>query len=391
MRAQIEKSVQGFSHIRKGKECQDSCGSHTQQDGTRILAVADGHGSEHCPYSAEGSKIACEVFLALMGRLYRKYEEAGNLMQLMQLLNREGNTALVRKISREWQERVLERHDEAGRPFPKKKSSDGVQSDDELAVYRLYGTTLLGLLIAQDFVFALQIGDGDIGYVDDTGFSKVVEGEKLLGVETYSLSSPDVWKNAVSAVRSLTEDRRLPAMFVLTTDGFANSFSSDEAYERSCEDYFRTLSEYGPATLEKYLPEWLSETSKGGCGDDITMSICYDYPEDMCFAEEPQEEEPEPKEPEAEEQPQFAENAKETILPAETQAEAPAETESGAEQNEAPQEAAQPEETASEPVTAPDETVAPEEPAAETEPCEETVPDDAEPERKKHLRDCWAL
>lgn len=49
-------------------------------------------------------------------------------------------------------------------------------------------------MITPIFVFAFQLGDGDISYVDQNGLDHLLEDEKILGVETHSLSKIDSWK-----------------------------------------------------------------------------------------------------------------------------------------------------------------------------------------------------
>ena len=52
------ESVQGASHKRNETECQDSMKKVEFEDGSVVLAVADGHGSKACPFSKSGSGIA---------------------------------------------------------------------------------------------------------------------------------------------------------------------------------------------------------------------------------------------------------------------------------------------------------------------------------------------
>ena len=61
IRSVFGESVQGASHIRSGKECQDSLKKVEKDENTVILAVADGHGSDSCPYSKTGSYVAVNV------------------------------------------------------------------------------------------------------------------------------------------------------------------------------------------------------------------------------------------------------------------------------------------------------------------------------------------
>ena len=161
---------------------------------------------------------------------------------------------------------------------------------DKEVIWKQYGTTLLGLLVCDDFLFAFQIGDGDIAFVNKNGFSKVIEGDKILGVETHSLSKADAWKRAITSITAWDYKTELPSAFIMTTDGFANSFSSDSAYEKTCVDYYDMLNEYGPEVIKNNLKKWLYETSEGGCGDDISMMILYFYHDDAVFKPVPKDE-----------------------------------------------------------------------------------------------------
>lgn len=67
------ESVQGASHIRNGIVCQDSYKYVKISDDVTVLAVADGHGSDSCPLSKSGSKIATNVFCSVMTDLYKTF------------------------------------------------------------------------------------------------------------------------------------------------------------------------------------------------------------------------------------------------------------------------------------------------------------------------------
>lgn len=268
------RSVQGASHIRSETECQDSHKKVVLDDGAVILAVADGHGSKSCPYSKTGSRIAVNVFCDTLQGVYKGEWE--NPDQLPSYLNREGDTKISKAIDAEWKRRVLERHKKNKREIPKK--SDG--EDDLDAVYKQYGSTLLGLLITQTFVFGFQLGDGDICYVTDDGLEMVVEPEKILGVETHSLSRKDSWEKAITVVRMLNVSDKLPAMFSLSSDGYANSYKSEADFHAAVKDYLSMLKEHGVKAISESIQGWLAETSEMGCGDDITMLIAYYAAED---------------------------------------------------------------------------------------------------------------
>lgn len=274
------RSVQGASHIRSATECQDSFKKVILDDGTIILAVADGHGSKSCPFSKTGSRIAVNVFCDTLKRLYEGY--AQNLDQLPSYLNREGDTQVSKAIDAEWKRRVLERHKNNKREIEKLKTGE----DNLSAVYKQYGSTLLGLMITSNFMFGFQLGDGDICYVCENGLDMVVEPEKILGVETHSLSRDNSWEKAITVVRRIDVGDNLPAMFTLSSDGYANSYRSEKEFHTALKDYLGLLQEHGVKAVEKALPGWLAETSEMGCGDDITMLIAYFLPDEILDTEE---------------------------------------------------------------------------------------------------------
>ena len=276
----LGKSIQGASHIRSETECQDSCKMVSLGDGTIILAVADGHGSKTCPHSKTGSKIAVNVFCDILQNLYDGYKE--NPDQLPSYLNREGDLKVAMAIDAEWKRRVVDRHKRKKREIAKLESGE----DNLSAVYKQYGSTLLGLMITEHYVFGFQLGDGDICYVNGNGLEPVVEPDKILGVETHSLSRDKSWEKAITAVRWIDVNENLPAMFSLTSDGYANSYKSEEDFHATIRDYLSMLEEYGVTAVEKNLPEWLKETSEMGCGDDITIVIAYFTKEEIPLPEE---------------------------------------------------------------------------------------------------------
>ena len=263
----IGRSVQGASHVRKGIECQDAFKKVELEDGTIILAVADGHGSESCPFSSTGSKSATNVFCDIMSEYHQKY--ADNLEMLATYLNREGETRIAQAIDAEWKRRIVKQHRRLKRQIP--VTNDGTQ--DVQSVYKQYGTTLLGLMVTDSFLFAFQLGDGDIGYVDVNGYEAVVEGDKILGVETHSLSREAAWEKAISIVRRTRPIR--PSMYMVSSDGFSNSYKDEPSFRATCIDYFNMVNEHGTAAIRANLPAWLTETSEMGCGDDITLLMAY--------------------------------------------------------------------------------------------------------------------
>ena len=261
----ISASVRGASHKLAGKKLQDSRKSLVLGD-IMILAAADGHGSESCPYSKSGSTIAVNVFCGLMSEYCSNY--ADNIENLMTYFNREGDTSVARAIEAEWKRRVEAVH----RKHKRKKPIDAAGKICKPDIWKQYGTTLLGLLITPCFYFAFQIGDGDILLLRNKSVEYAVTSDKLLGTETYSLSLNEAWRTTAAAVGRIPLGRKgSQPVFMMATDGFANSYPSESVFLKACAGYYSAIRKHGVAAVAKKLKIWLNETSTMGSGDDITV------------------------------------------------------------------------------------------------------------------------
>ena len=264
--------VKGATHERNGKPLQDSKKIVEISDRIAILAVADGHGSEKCARSDRGSAIAVNAFYAVIKNYLLSYgQDADGMTSLVTFLNREGDTRFAQDVCEEGQARVKQ-------SFYKNKVEELIADDgtiDWKSVYSLYGTTLLGMLVTDSFVFSFQIGDGDINLVTETDIFPLVEPEKFLGIETHSLSKPDAWRKAVASLRRKNIEDDTPYLYMLSTDGFVNSYASDEEFKKTCREYFNMIGQHGFEAVKDNLAKWLKETSEYGCGDDVTVVMAY--------------------------------------------------------------------------------------------------------------------
>lgn len=264
--------VKGATHVRNQMPCQDNKKIIEISDQITIIAVADGHGSSKCPRSDRGSLIAVNAFHKVMKNYLKIYgEDEKGLSNMITFLNREGDMRFAQDVCEEWQRRIKQ-------SFYKNKIDEMMDENGNIkwsSVFSLYGTTLLGMLITDSFVFSFQIGDGDISIITKEEVFPLVKPEKFLGTETHSLSKPDAWRKAVASVRRREMESNDSYMYILSTDGFANSYTSDSEYQKTCKDYLQMIKEHGVETVQANLKNWLTETSELGCGDDITIVMVY--------------------------------------------------------------------------------------------------------------------
>jgi len=123
------------------------------------------------------------------------------------------------------------------------------------------------------YVLYLQLGDGDILIVSDSGQAvrSWPRDPRLLGLETTSLCGERAAEEMRVAVQA--HSGTSPALALLATDGYANSFREDDGFLRTGSDLLELIREDGIDGVERNLETWLNEASELGSGDDITVAV----------------------------------------------------------------------------------------------------------------------
>ena len=269
-------SVKGASHVRSGLPNQDAMRWLPEGgvDATVIIAVADGHGGARCFRSDHGAALAV---LAATDALT---EFADGLRDLpgLSAVKRAAEERLPQEIERRWNAAVdadLADHPLTEAELGRLEERDGARSRERvLTTPRLtYGATLLSALLTDAFLLFLQLGDGDILAVDDDGaVTRPVPGDsRLFGNETTSLAGSDAWRDMRVGFIALAGPP--PALVLLATDGYANSFRDDAGFLQVGADLLSLIRGDGLAVVAAALPTWLAEASEAGSGDDITLVV----------------------------------------------------------------------------------------------------------------------
>ena len=267
-------SVTGSVHRKTGRTNEDALLWHHNSTSVHgpILAISDGHGSSKCFRSQLGSKFATEA--AVTQLLWARSALQDNLIAF----KRDAKEQLTRQIHRSWRESVLD--DIHNTPFTHAEKSalilkSGKEAWREVLTNPLiaYGATLLAVITSARFVLTLQLGDGDILIVDKSGaVSRVCTASEMqIGEETLSLCAPDANECFIVNFQEVNENS--PALIVLSTDGYSNSFQNEEGFLRVGSDLLAILKEEGVDALKKSIPDWLEESSLLGSGDDVTLGV----------------------------------------------------------------------------------------------------------------------
>jgi len=249
----IGSIVSGAIHIRQKMPCQDAIHVHTAPDYV-VACVADGHGSSSCPHSDEGAKAAVEVAGQLLTSMLERGLDTTTL-------SAQKDIWLPKQIETQWNETIRNLHAknerETTEPFP----------------YILYGTTLLALAATETFIFVLQIGDGDILMMDSSGVARpLLPTEEKVGEDTESLCLVDAWKYVRTQIIPWNATDGAP-MFLLSTDGYANSFADSAGFYKAGVDFLQLWQEEGLDYLSENLEGWLRISSDKGSGDDISLVL----------------------------------------------------------------------------------------------------------------------
>jgi len=268
-------STQGADHIKHGIPCEDY-GQVFESELCKIFAVADGHGDSNCPRSQFGSKTACELAISEMEKFCSDIKENAWESRIISPGKELDSLAhqLISSIVAKWVKSVNEE-------LENNPLTDGERAGCEKYIERydkgerlehIYGTTLIAGLITEKYLLLIQQGDGRcvVFNADGSASQPIPWDEKCFANITTSLCDED----AIQRFRYCTvnlNDNPLVACLV-GSDGVEDSYLSMALMHSYYRDLLVYASENGTAALNEYLGEALSEFSKQGSGDDVTIS-----------------------------------------------------------------------------------------------------------------------
>ena len=251
----VGQSVRGAVHERNGLPNQDAIHwlPESGDGSSMVLAVADGHGSARYPRSHIGARFAVEKGAQLVHDFLNS-QANGDRLSLIKDATEEW---LPRALVREWLEAVTEHLDRE--PL----------TEGSIA----YGATLLLAAVTERFAIYLQLGDGEILVVSERGevSRPMSKDERLFGNETTSLCAPDAWRDFRVSFQPFSQSP--PALILLSTDGYPNSFRHESGFLQVGSDILKMIQEDGLTTVNDNLQRWLSDSTRAGSGDDVTLGI----------------------------------------------------------------------------------------------------------------------
>lgn len=265
----VGRSVRGAAHERSGMPNQDAiCWLPDSGGGSSlVLSVADGHGSTRYPRSHIGASLAVETATQLVHDFLSRQTDVENLS----VVKRAAEEWLPRAIVRAWSEAV--RDDIKANPLSEVELASLGRGNGTTA----YGATIVTVAVAEQFVLYLQLGDGEILTVNDQGVvsKPLVKDDRLFANETTSLCTADAWSDFRVSFQPITQEQ--PALILLATDGYPNSFRDEAGFLKVGTDILKTIRAEGLDHVKESLEGWLSDSTRAGSGDDVTLGILCSY------------------------------------------------------------------------------------------------------------------
>lgn len=272
----IGKSIRGASHVRAGLPNQDAIYwlPKAGVGPSLILAISDGHGSAKSFRSDTGALLA--VRAAATEASYLRNSQRGQ--PDLSTVKRVAEERLPKTLVRRWESYV--RQDLKKRPFStaeldalEEKEGQSSRRAVEANPLLAYGATTLTVLATRSFALYLQLGDGDILTVSEAGevSRPLPKDDRLFAGETTSLCPQNAWRDF--RMRFQVFSGSPPALILVSTDGYANSFRDEESFLKVGPDLLGLIRSQGTDGVSENLETWLTEASQVGSGDDITLGI----------------------------------------------------------------------------------------------------------------------
>lgn len=246
----LNSSVQGASHIKTGKECQDySLVWEDSYQKLKIAAVSDGHGSERHFRSAIGAKLACEAAMDTL-------REIGSSIDAVDLKNSDLQAQISRCICSRWIQAV---------------ETDIATQGTDVGI-EAYGCTLIAYLQTSRFWVSLQIGDGLCVILNRRNyFRKPIKWDDRC-VCGFTTSMCD--KNAANEFRFASGLKRsIPKAVFLSSDGVDGTFGCKGELYVFYWNILKSFLKDGYEKVKEDLPVTLSHFSEVGSRDDMSLAI----------------------------------------------------------------------------------------------------------------------
>lgn len=264
-------SVQGASHIKKNKECQDASVSYFDEK-MAVAIVCDGHGGDDYMRSAAGSTLAAAV-------------AEKNIVNFLNTITKEqffknpekSVKNLEASIINGWNEAISMHFNQT--PFTEVELS-GVSEKARMkytqdrSIESAYGTTLIAVAMTDEFWFGIHIGDGKCVAINPEGkfVQPIPWDQKCFLNATTSMCDSD----ALERFRHFYSEK-LPVAVFVGSDGIDDCFKNNEQLHNLYKTILYSFSTTDFENAKEDLKDYLPRLSAKGSGDDVSIAAMFDF------------------------------------------------------------------------------------------------------------------
>lgn len=249
--AVVASSVKGENHGKRGICCQDAVAvrkGYCRALPGLIHVISDGHGGDAYVHSDRGSALAVQAAEQIATRFM--LEAKGGIKtrqkQFEHIIRDQLRSVWISEIISSWPEREI-----------------------PTDIVRKHGATLIMGVVFRNHLHIAQMGDGEVLVIDRAGKATFLEEPEEGPISTVVTSlcgkhSDRHWKFGCLPVRRI-------GFLMMSSDGLINSFASNSEYIRFARIIQDRLLRFPQETVQEALPTWLSDISKRGSGDDVSI------------------------------------------------------------------------------------------------------------------------
>nr|ADN16957.1 conserved hypothetical protein [Gloeothece verrucosa PCC 7822] len=236
-----------------------------------ILALSDGYRSPKSFRRQMGSQLAVKTALLILQEFVNYQPNLDHL--------RAFNTLVIDKLPQQlvttWKKAVqhhLQEHPFSVEDLQNVAAKEGFYARQALEhnPFLAYGATLNAVLVTQEFILYLQLGNGDIICIDNYGAvtQPFLKDERD---ELKSLSFSNAWTDFHVRLIPLAPDKT--PMILVATNSYAASYQTEAEFLQAVKNYLFQIRSQGCDTVQKNLNIQLEQISQQGRGDDISLGI----------------------------------------------------------------------------------------------------------------------
>ncbi len=243
----VEKVI-GDKNLIQGIGAQDFI-QYKLQNNSLICSVADGHSTPFFKYSDRGARLACKSSIDVLTSYINK-----DINELKIDLN---NYKIQKEIHDRWIELVDNDY----------KSFKPIVFKTE---FIKYSTTLLSIMVTNEYVLYLKLGDGDIIVKKNGIYNKLIKTKQKGFVN--ALGKNNAYKNMYYYI-----DKNNLENIILFTDGYENSFINDNQLFSDLESTIQLYNKdvFSRNTLIKSYKNHLKFLSDSTTKDDSSIAYIF--------------------------------------------------------------------------------------------------------------------